>query len=242
MSAYTLNVAFSSIHDLSKGHLEGMGPAHAPRKPTRTGRFSTPNFDFQKIKINDERPRPHLALKGFLPGRSATTPDKSLSEESLMQDQSASVTSLAASANGVGIEVEAQSAYTSEEYPDGFKWTQTIDTNVPLGGTTSPYVDPRPNDDTKPFYYTDAEQLRFPTTFHDHPSRPTPATGTTYWNAILGLNGVNEATKTVVGFDYLQYGFTIDSTGTVTVVGPMSGGGANHRSTLSSEFSGWTFS
>jgi hypothetical protein len=219
-----------------------MGPAHAAKKPAWASRFSIANFDFQNIKINDEKPRPRLALKGFSPGRPATAPDKSLSEGPLMQDQSASVTSLAAEAHGVGIEAEAQGAYTSDEYPDGFKWTQTIDTNVPLGGTTSPYVDPRPNDDTKPFYYTDAEQIRFPSTFHDHPSRPTPATGTTYWNATLGLNGVNEATKTAVGFDYLQYGFTVDSAGTVTVSGPTSGGSANHRSTLSSEFADWTFS
>jgi hypothetical protein len=235
-------MGFSSVYDLKKSHLEKTGTAHAVRKPARAGRFSIANFDFQNIKINDKKPRPRLALKGFSPGRPAAAPDKSLSEGPVMQDQSASVTSLAAEAHGVGIEVEAQGAYTSDEYPDGFKWTQTIDTNVPLGGTTSPYVDPRPNDDTKPFYYTDAEHIRFPSTFHDHPSRPTPATGTTYWYAILGLNGVNEATKTAVGFDYLQYGFTVDSAGTITVSGPTSGGGANHRSTLSSEFADWTFS
>jgi len=34
---------------------------------------------------------------------------------------------------------------------------QMVDTNRPLGGATSPYIDPRPNDDTEPFYWTDAE-------------------------------------------------------------------------------------
>lgn len=238
-------MGFSSIYDLSKGNTVKTGPSYSSRKPApRPSRFSNVGFAFQNISVNNKsKTGPRLVLKGFSelsPSRAA--PDKSFSEESVMQDQSASVTSLAAEARGVGIQAEAEGVYTSTDYPDGFKWTQTIDTNVPLGGTTSPYVDPRPNDDTKPFYYTDAEQIRFPTTFHDHPSRPPPATGTTYWYATLGLNGVNEATKTVVGFDYLEYGFTIDSAGTVTVAGPTSADGANHRSTLSSEFSGWTFS
>jgi len=173
---------------------------------------------------------------------SAKAPDKSFSEESQMQDQNASVTTLVATANGVRIVVEAVGVYTSATYPDGFKWTQTIDTNVPLGGTTSPYVDPRPNDDTKPFYYTDAEHAASPTTFRDRPSRPAPATGTTTWDAILGLNGVDESAKTVTGFDYLTYGFSIDSSGTVTMRNATAGSGANHRSTLSSEFPQWTFS
>ena len=30
-------------------------------------------------------------------------------------------------------------------------------TNRPLGGNTSPYIDPRPNDDTLPFYWTTPE-------------------------------------------------------------------------------------
>jgi hypothetical protein len=36
-------------------------------------------------------------------------------------------------------------------------WIQLVDTNKPLGGTTTPYIDPRPNDDTLPFYWTLAE-------------------------------------------------------------------------------------
>lgn len=197
--------------------------------------------------------QPHLTVKSFsrepalkdastsvLP-MSPWQPDKSFGEGSEMQDQNASVTTFAATANGVRIEVEATGVYTSATYPDGFKWTQTIDTNVPKGGTSSPYVDPRPNDDTKPFYYTDAEQVAYPTTFRDSPSRPAPASGATTWEAILGLNGVDESTKTVTGFDYLTYGFSIDSTGSVTLRAPSAGAGANHRSTLSSEFPAWTF-
>ena len=198
-------------------------------------------------------PIPNLSVGSFLRDSASTTEHSALPSKTMWrsgkstygnnetQDQNASLTSLAAHANGVAIVVEAEGLYTSTEYPDGFKWTQTIDTNVPKGGTTSPYVDPRPNDDTKPFYYTDAEQVSFPTTFRDRPSRSIPATGTTHWNAILGLNGVNESTNTVKGFDYLTYGFSLDSTGKVTINGPASVGGSGHRSILSSEFSAWTF-
>ncbi|MBX6315011.1 MAG: PEP-CTERM sorting domain-containing protein [Isosphaeraceae bacterium] len=37
---------------------------------------------------------------------------------------------------------------------------QMVDTNDPLGGTTSPYIDPRPNDDTLPFYWTTGEMAQ----------------------------------------------------------------------------------
>jgi hypothetical protein len=36
-------------------------------------------------------------------------------------------------------------------------YIQIINTNVPLGGATSPYIDPQPNDDTLPFYWTRPE-------------------------------------------------------------------------------------
>lgn len=196
----------------------------------RPARSRASSFDWPRISVR--------ALKTTSGGRAA--PDKG-STDLEVQDQSASLTSLTTHANGVEIYVEATGVYTSTEFPDGFKWTQTIDTNVPKGGTTSPYVDPRPNDDTKPFYYTDAEHAASPTTFYDRPSRPAPATGVTTWQAILGLNGVNEASKTVQGFDFLTYGFTIDAAGTVTLSPGASTTGANHQSTLSSEFADWTF-
>jgi hypothetical protein len=54
-----------------------------------------------------------------------------------------------------------------------YQWTQTIDTDSPLHGAVSPYVDPHPNDDPEgaPFYYTGAEAKRFGNHFVDHPSR-----------------------------------------------------------------------
>ena len=211
----------------------------------RDGRRADPSAQ------SDERPR--LRIKRFAienprrhdlaPPRldSAATRDKSTGEYEEEQDQSSSVTTFAATAEGVHIEAEATGVYTSAEYPAGFKWTQTIDTNVPLGGATSPYVDPHPNDDTKPFYWTDAEHAAHPTTFIDFPKRRVPVAGATNWDAILCLNGVNEATKTVIAFDSLTYGFSRDTTGTVTTRAPRSTGSATHQSILASEFPDWTF-
>jgi hypothetical protein len=192
-------------------------------------------------------PAPTIALKSFnigVPqqhGASQYSPDKSMDERSQMQDQSASKKVFAATADGVHMEAEATGVYSSADFPNGFKWTQTIDTNFPLGGAGSPYVDPRPNDDTKPFYWTDAEHAANPTTFIDFPSRPTPATGTTRWDATLCLNGVNEATKTVTACDALTYGFSRDSTGAITTRAPRSSGSRGHQGILSREFADWTF-
>ncbi|MBI5559225.1 MAG: hypothetical protein HY885_16500 [Deltaproteobacteria bacterium] len=169
-------------------------------------------------------------------------PDKSTSQTTGEQDQNATLTSFATESRGVGIVVEITNGASSPDYPNGYHWTQTIDTNVPLGGTTSPYVDPRPNDDTKPFYWTDAEAAARPTTFIDHPSRHAPASGTTTWDAVLSVNGVNGTT--VTRLDSLAYGFSIDTAGTVsprTPTSPGSGLVTTHQMTLASEFPGWTF-
>jgi hypothetical protein len=172
---------------------------------------------------------------------SAARPDKSIAELSEFQDQSTSLTTFKKTAAGVRIMVEANDVAPTGKHPDGFKFTQTIDTNVPAGGASSPYVDPRPNDDAKPFYWTDAEQAAHPTTFRDAPARPAPAAGTTNWDATLALNGVNEATKTVTAYDALTYGFSRDNAGTVTTRQPKSTSTGAHRSILASEFPGWTF-
>jgi len=178
------------------------------------------------------------------------TRDKSTEVSLGDQDQGTSVSTFNGTANGVEIEVDGVGCFTSTDFPDGFRWTQVIDTNAPLGGASSPYVDPHPNDDTKPFYWTDAEEASSPCHFKDTPSRTPPASGAIYWQATLGLNGVNDATKTVKGFAYLTYGFTIDNASKVTTRPPdLTGGadhrsqlGVNHRSQLTAEFGGWTFS
>ena len=70
-----------------------------------------------------------------------------------------------------------------------YRWIQEINTNKPLGGAGSPYIDPRPGDDVKqgalfelPYYWTDREALgrytngpaanSFDLQFSDTPSRP----------------------------------------------------------------------
>lgn len=176
------------------------------------------------------------------PSWMGNSPDKSVDPNAEEQDQSVDTSTFVATAKGVRIIAEASGVTESAEFPDGFKFTQVIETNNPLHGATSPYVDPHPNDDSKPFYWTDAEQTKYPTTFRDAPGRTAPTgTAATWWQATLGLNGVNEATKSVTGYDYLTYGFTLDSAGNVTINGPASIDGTNHRTQLAAEFSGWTF-
>ena len=67
--------------------------------------------------------------------------------------------------------------------------------NTPVGAPRLPgpitYVDPLPNDDTKPFYWTDAEEAKNASHFDDKPGRPAHPTGTITWNAVLSLGGVN---------------------------------------------------
>jgi len=40
---------------------------------------------------------------------------------------------------------------------NNLQFIQMVSTSAPLNGTTTPYIDPRPNDDTYPFYWTSAE-------------------------------------------------------------------------------------
>ncbi|CAD5372277.1 hypothetical protein RA210_U20260 [Rubrivivax sp. A210] len=127
-----------------------------------------------------------------------------------------------------------------------YQWTQTIDTNDPLNGAVSPYVDPHPNDDPEgaPFYYTAAEHKRFGNHFTDHPRRvPDPARAIN-WDAVLSITSVHVG-KRVSILESLKYGFTVNTDGTVTARAPTdaaTGDVNRHISTLSSEFADWTFS
>jgi len=210
-----------------------------PRSPegdqTRDG---APSIRVSRFSVRSEQ-GPHLGSR--LRDR---THDKSLTPaaEDDEQDQGTSVSNFGPTPSGVQIQVEASGVFESEEFPDGFKFTQTIETNDPLHGASSPYVDPQPNDDSKPFYWTDAEHNAHLTTFIDAPSRAAPSgADPTFWQGTLGLNGVNESTKTVTGVEYLTYGFSLDSSGVVTTRPPESTGGGNHIGVLSGGFSDWTF-
>jgi hypothetical protein len=155
---------------------------------------------------------------------------------------------MAPTAKGLSITADAANLVSSPDFPDGFRWLQTVTTNdpsdTPVGAPLLPapitYVDPRPNDDTKPFYWTDAEEAANLGHFADSPGRPAHPTGTITWNAILSIGGVKA--KEVTRFDSITYGFSRDSKGAVTVSGPGSPADlTGHLGTLASEFSGWTF-
>ncbi len=94
-----------------------------------------------------------------------------------------------------------------------FRWIQTVETNVPQYGATSPYLDPYPNDDNLPFYYTDKEVIRWRNKrqtdliFVDGPRRPMK--DGTYWTAELSVVGKNNRGK----YEFIQtvsYGFKIE--------------------------------
>jgi hypothetical protein len=161
-------------------------------------------------------------------------------------DQRASVTNFEDRVFGVEIEVEAKDIQQYDEFPDGFRWTQTVRTNArhPDCTKTSPYVDPCPNGDDKPFYWTDAEEKQHKNSFYDWPHRPTPKTGVTDWDATLCLMGVDEKNKSVKPFDCLNYGWSLDAQGDLKMRRPVStfSNYGEHRSTLESEFPDWYFS
>lgn len=94
-------------------------------------------------------------------------------------------------------------------------WVQVINTNVPLNGATSPYIDPVPNDDNLPFYWTTPEQATHGTNktvgFSDF-SRRDPATLATTnpitWNASL-YAAEYDGNKTVTIHDGISWGWTM---------------------------------
>lgn len=198
-------------------------------------------------------PQPRLDVGAFGFDRSSTygafsrTPDKSPEEKEGEFDQDGKDTktdvgTFSQTNRGVRIVAEISGGFSSGEFPDGMKFTQVIETNKPLNGASSPYTDPHPNEDEKPFYWTGPEQEQYPTTFKDHPKRNPPMGGeVTHWQATLALNGVNEESKTVTGIDYITYGFMMDAAGGIKLIYPQRIDGEMHRQALTAEFSSWTF-
>lgn len=99
-------------------------------------------------------------------------------------------------------------------------WIQVIWTNEPLGGATSPYVDPVPNDDNLPFYWTLSEDGSMKNgstgaySFSDAPSRgypPPPDAGVSSvsWGADLYLCSWDGQT-TVTIYDGVNWGWYIE--------------------------------
>ena len=129
-----------------------------------------------------------------------------------------------ATANGVAIRLGALTRNRIPSYPE-YRWVQFITTNNPLGGAPAdtPYNDPQPSDDDKPFYYTDAEepqfrnQLGYDYIFVDAPRRNVDDVlqfGSINWHADLSLTGVSPAgSVNYTPFVHISYGFKIDATG-----------------------------
>lgn len=115
-------------------------------------------------------------------------------------------------ANGVGgLEIQLGFKYTGNGLTN-FNFIQTIRTNVPLGGASSPYNDPQPADDNLPFYWTNTElpsqinQNGFDVLFSDRPSRLM--VNGTKWQAELSVVGMNR-TGHYVPITTITYGFQI---------------------------------
>jgi hypothetical protein len=208
----------------------------------------SPGHDFSRIPVHAKPPvkiqskLASVSLNGLGAG------DKITQQNQAKSDQSIGSASLAATAKGLSITADAEGLVSTPDFPDGFRWLQTVTTNdpsdTPVGAPLLPvpieYVDPRPNDDTKPFYWTDAEEAANVGHFSDAPGRPAHPTGTITWNAVLSIGGVKA--KEVTRFDSITYGFSIDSKGVVIVSGPSTPGDVSgHMGTLASGFPSWTF-
>jgi len=97
-----------------------------------------------------------------------------------------------------------------------FRWVQIIDSSKPSMGGPSPYVDPRPNDDTLPFYWRENEYGgRTVYDFHDEPARNCPCYGHVWWRAELYLTdwyqkpgGATTDTYLII-YDGIRWGFDI---------------------------------
>jgi len=122
-----------------------------------------------------------------------------------------------------------------------YDWIQVIDTNKPILPTAvSPYVDPYPDDDGKPFYFPDHELPRFENRdgyklkFTDRPSRHKEPD--IKWEAELCL--VCAKDKKLKILKCIKYGFTTNDKGKVCKSGPVSTGTGSQqfRDTVKKEF------
>jgi hypothetical protein len=98
-----------------------------------------------------------------------------------------------------------------------FQWVQVITTNEPLGGATSPYLDPQPNDDSLPFYWTSTELPSYSTStslnFYDYSQRATSSLANNdpiSWKAGLYLVSWDGATSVSV-MDGVSWGWEMTS-------------------------------
>ena len=95
------------------------------------------------------------------------------------------------------------------------RWIQTITTNAPRIGATSPYLDPFPNTDDLPFYEKDYEYSLYPNQFYDSPGRSARPSGAVNWSARLCLVCVGQGSKIIKEIKCIRYGFTVTPSGKV---------------------------
>lgn len=112
------------------------------------------------------------------------------------------------------------------------QWVQVINTNIPQPGVSSPYIDPQPNDDALPFYWTGAEQPGFSTSkstrikdFSQRYSTSLSSTNPITWSADLYAADY-DGNKTVTVGNGIRWGWNMKpatvghSTGTFTGPSP----------------------
>ena len=81
--------------------------------------------------------------------------------------------------------------------------------NLFVSSNSGTHIDPFPNDDTEPLYYTAAERAMFGLRFLDNPSRPCPALcpGATTFDTYLAT--FNAATMRVTVYDGWEWGYRV---------------------------------
>jgi RHS repeat-associated protein len=113
--------------------------------------------------------------------------------------------------NSVGVKINASYNDGKEGTADA-QFVQTVSTNSPLNNAKSPYNDPQPADDNKPFYHTDEDLSRNQNingqdlNFHDIPMRNANKEGATWEGELTLAVNSNEGYKPVVT---ITYGFEI---------------------------------
>src|SRR5262245_16847810 len=154
--------------------------------------------------------------------------------------------------NAVSLEAEADDLDSFDrDYPDGFRWVQTVITNDPLEGKQPESVDPGRSKLPEPFYYRYLPNVREPGKFDDTVRRSVPAAGkTTEWNATLTLVAVDLKHKWMEAHDIRTYGFKLSlrkgmrDVGNVELVYPKPDWHAlgKHAAIVKLEYPAWTFS
>lgn len=248
--------------DLARSEKTKSLDGNAARTKTRgqtPGNKAPANLIWQRLAMSSWRPnaaqmevlpsRPRIEASAIRFGRLPSDDSHSLerradgSLEDLEDDQDrlmSDVFERKPSGRGVHIRVTGGNPAGTPDFPDGIRWIQTIDTTAPLFGLSPPYVDFVPPPDAKPFYFNDAMEAAKGGTFSDSPSRS--ANGVR-WDATLSLVGV--AGRTVTRLDSVNYGFDIDTAGSLNLHRPSTTGVSDvvvQGDTLRSEYPNWVFS